>query len=406
VPCIDGDEMMINDAGKKGPDPKEEWLQDLVEKVVHQLNVKKEMDILFSEIPKETNEIEFLRDRTEAARKRLDETENAIKKIQPGMAEPKRELARLQGERHLAAEEYEKLRERQNQRDSQISILPKIKAEILETVEEVRNSSHRIASLQSSHTEALQRKQKLGEECKAFKEKLINLEEEIPIMRNTRDILGGTRPENFDVETFEATRGDVETTFENYVNDMTGEIERLKNKISSSKEQLDAIPGEEEALLSKRGLLQETLEELRTHIGEDQDRESLMAEAAELEKKKQGLGVEAEQIKQETAVKEAAIQSLDGRFEEEREIERNAGDRHSYLLSRKQEMGNFENVTDEIQRLKDEIQRLNQESEINKTMYETIEKLNQDVEPTKRRLHSTLQEYDRIFDEFEREING
>jgi DNA repair exonuclease SbcCD ATPase subunit len=217
---------MIKDATGT-PDLKEEWLQDLVEKVAHQLNVKKEMEILSCEIPKERNEIEYLRGRTGAARRRLDETENAIKEMQLRMAEPKRKLTRLEKERQLAVERYDRLKEIERDIEGKLSKLPKIKAEIRKLSDEVRKSSGRLRSLQSSYDEALQRKERLGQECESFKTKLTKLEEEIPVMRNTRDILRGKQPEHFDADTFETIKGDVEMIVESYVSEVEGEIEGI-----------------------------------------------------------------------------------------------------------------------------------------------------------------------------------
>jgi chromosome segregation ATPase len=396
---------MIKDATGT-PDLIEEWLQDLVEKVAHQLNVKKEMEILSCEIPKERNEIEYLRGRTGAARKRLDETENAIKEMQLRMAEPKGKLTHLEEERQLAVEQYDRLKEIQKDIEGKLSKLPKIKAEIRKFSDEVQKSSGRLQSLQSSYDEALQRKERLGQECESFKAKVTKLEEEIPVMKNTRDILRGKQPEHFDADTFETIKGDVEMTVESYVSEVEGEIEGIKKETSSLNARLDAKQEEEGALLSKKGHLQETIEGLRTHIGEDKNRETLMTEFAKLERQRNEIAREAEQKKKEVNRIESALKSVDDRLGRERQIESDSNKRRSYLISRKGEMGNLESVADEIQRLKDEIQRLNMDSEVKRTLHETIKRLNEEVDPTRRQLHSTFEEYKRVFGEFEREINS
>jgi len=399
------DNKMMKDATGT-PDLKAEWLQDLVENVVHQLNKKKEMEILSSQIPKERNEIEYLRGRNAAARKRLDETENAIKEMQLRMAEPKRKLTRFEKERQLAVEQYNSLTEIVREIEGKLSHLPKINAEIRKLAEDVRKSSINLRSLQSSYDEALQRKERLGQECESLKAKLTKLEEEIPVMRNARDILRGKRPEHFDADTFEAIQGDVEMIFKSYLSEVEGEIERIKNEMSSLNERLDAKQGEEVALLSKKGHLQETIEGLRAHIGEDKNRETLMTELAKLEGQRNELAGEVEQKKQEISRMESATKSVDDRLRREGEIDFDSKKRHSYLISRKQVMGNLENVADEIQRLKNEIETLNMDSEVNRTLHETIKKLNEDVDPTRKQLRSTLKEYNMVFGEFEGEINS
>jgi len=396
---------MMKDATET-PDPKAEWLQDLVEKVGYQLDVRKEMENLAYEIPKDTKEIEYLRGRTAAVRKRLDETEKPIKEMQLRMAEPKRKLTCLQKERQLAVEEYDRLKELERDMEGKLLKLPKIQAEIRKLAEDVRKSSGRLRSLQSSHHEVLQRRERLGRECKSFEAKLTSLEEEIPVMRNTRDILRGKRPEHFDADTFEKIQGDVEMLVESYVSEVEGEIERIKKETSSLNARLDAKQEEEGTLLSKKGNLQKTIEGLRAHIGKDKNRETLVTELAKLERQNNELAGEVEKKEKGISRMESATKSVDDRLRREREINFDSKKRHSYLISRKQEMGTLENVADEIQGLKDEIQRLNMDSEANRAFHETIKKLNEDVDPTRKQLRSTLEEYKRVFGEFEREINS
>ena len=396
---------MINDTSKM-PDLKEKWLQDLVEKVALQLSIKKEMDILFSEIPREAEEIQYLGDRTTVARQRLSEVENALKNLQPRLKEPRSVLLRLQKERQMAVEEYESVREKEKEIESGLADLPKLKDEIKELGDEVRESSQRLVSLQASHHESLRRKEQAEAECRALKEDLIGLEQEIAVIRSTKEILGGKRPENIDADTFGAIQDDVEVIFENFTNEMTGEIEKTKNEIQSLNARFHAIDDEEDDLLSKKRLFPETIERLRSETGEDQDREALLAELERLETQKGKVSVDAEEKKEEIIRLQHAVKSVDNRLDPERTLNERLKDRLSSLMPIKKEIDNLDNVADEIQRLKDETQRLNKESEVNKALHETINKLNSDVDQTINRLNSSLEDYERVFEEFEQETNG
>ena len=390
----------------KRPDLKEKWLQDLIEKVALQSNVKREMDVLSSKIPMEEGEIEYLRDRIATALQRLKDTEDAIKNLQPRMEEPKRVLHSLQKERQTVAEEYESLREREEEIERGLADLPKLRSEIKMLGEDVRQSSERLASLKASHQEALQRKERVGEGCKDLRSTLTGLEQEINVIRSTSEILLGNRPEHFDVGTFDAIQDDVEVTFNNFTTEMTGEIEKIKNETQSLATRLDAIDKEEEDLLSKEKLLPATIEQLRSEVGEDQDREALMTELEGLERERDRLSSDAEQKKREIAREEEAIKSVDERLGKEGEINRDLTERHPPLISRKQEMDHFENAADEIQRLNLEVQRLNLDSGANRALDKTISELNSEAEQTEGRLRSSLDEYDRVFAEFEEEIEG
>ena len=389
----------------RGPDLNEKWLQQLVGKVALQLNVKQEMDILSSEIPKETKEIDYLKDRIAAAHKRLSETESAILKMQRRVREPKESLTSLEYDRRLAQAEYGRLKETEADMVTKLSDLPKMKVEIGKLTETVKASAQHLASIHTEQHEAVLRKEKLGGASNSVQKELQALEEEIAIVRNTRDVIGGIRPEGFDADTFETIQDDVEKTLENYIDEIEGEIARIKTEISSSNERLDSMKSQEEELLSKKRRLPETIEKLGTELGDDQDRETLTAELKELEGEKMKLSAEVDEKNENIARQEAAIGSVDKRNEMEQSLNRELNERHSYLASRKQEMDGFDNAADEIQRLYLEIKRLNADSELNAVLFKTISELNSDAEPIGSKLRESIEGYNRAFDEFEREIN-
>ena len=395
---------MMKDASR-GPDLNEKWLQQLVGKVALQLNVKQEMDILSSEIPKETKEIDYLKDRIAAAHKRLSETESAILKMQRRVREPKESLTSLEYDRRLAQAEYGRLKETEADMVTKLSNLPKMKVEIGKLTETVKASAQRLASIHTEQHEAVLRKEKLGGASNSVQKELQALEEEIAIVRNTRDVIGGIRPEGFDADTFETIQDDVEKTLENYIDEIEGEIARIKTEISSSNERLDSMKSQEEELLSKKRRLPETIEKLGTELGDDQDRETLTAELKELEGEKMKLSAEVDEKNENIARQEAAIGSVDKRIEMEQSLNRELNERHSYLASKKQEMDGFDNAADEIQRLYLEIKRLNADSELNAVLFKTISELNSDAEPIGSKLRESIEGYNRAFDEFEREIN-
>ena len=78
------------------PDLKDKWLQDLVEKVAHQFNSRKEMEILTYEINKAANSAENLNDRLTAAKNRFDKIMSQIHEIPPRIATRQAKLQGLQ----------------------------------------------------------------------------------------------------------------------------------------------------------------------------------------------------------------------------------------------------------------------------------------------------------------------
>lgn len=396
---------MMKDPGKIA-DLKEEWLQDLVEDVVQRLTVKKEMDLLSSAIPKEKNEIEYLKGRAAAARKRLEEAEKLIQTLQPRLAGPRRKLARLREERQSAVVEYKRFKEKKKDIERKFANLPHLKVEIEEFREDVQKSVHALRSLEAGRREALQRRSELEGECKSLEAKLLRIEEEIPVMTNTRDILRGKRPEHFDADTFEEIQGDVEVIVQSYVTDMEGEIEGIKDKISTLNGRFDEKERKEEALLSKKRPLEESVDRLGAEVGEGENRETLRTELDRLEGQKQELAAQGTELKQEVLRLESALKGLDERLVRERTFEGETRSRHSALTSRKEEMGNLQNVGEEIRRLEDETERLHLDTEVNRRLDHILSGLAEDAAPMVEQLRASLEEYDRIFGEFEQEIKA
>ena len=396
---------MMNDIGET-PYIKEKWLQDFVEKVGQQLNVKKEMDILSTEIPKEMEEIEYLRGRVATSRKRLDDMENAAREVESRLAGPRKNLTDLQKERRSVSEAYDGLKEKERDIAKRTSELPKIQAKIERYEKDVRELLLKLAASRAGHHEIVQRKQSLEEAYASDREILEALEAEILVMRNTRDIIGGNRPEQFDVETFETIQDDVAVNVKSYFDEMNGEIERIQNEIASMNAQIEEKTREAETLSSKRVLLRETIERLKPDISEEKDAETLTSEFGSLKDQSNGLTVETEELNQEIRRTEQAIVNIDERLEKERAVEGDSKSRHSYLISRKQEMDGFENVEDEIRRIGDEIQKLHVDSEIDKALSKTIGNLMLEVTTTEKRLRTSLEEEDRVFQQFQEEMES
>lgn len=389
----------------RAPGINDKWLLDLVDKVALQLNVKHEMDILSSEVPKEAKEIEYLRDRTEATLRRLEETESAIAKMQQRIAEPRKRLSGLENEKRLVLAKYERLKETEADTESKLSELPKIKSDIETFTGKVDASSKRLTELKADHYDALQRKEKLEEACRTCRQDLEKLEAEIAVMRNTRDIIVGVRPDGFDADIFETIHEDVEKTLENYINDMEGQIAHIKEEISASYERLDAMDKEEQTLLSKKRLLNETCDALASELGEDTDRQALTAELEALENERLRISDKVDSDKEYIFRLESAISSVDRRMESEEPLHRDLAGRHAYLESRKQEMDSLENAAAEIERLTHEARRLNLDSELNQVVQNTIDLLNSDVEATGRSLRVAIEGYHKAFDGLEKEID-
>jgi chromosome segregation ATPase len=322
------------------------------------------------------------------------------------MPSQQRKLIGLEEDREVAAQEYEKLKDQKENLERKLDAMPKMQDDIKKLLSKDRKLSGRMLSLQSSHGENLSRKEKLEAKVKAISSKLGRIEEEIRVTRSTKELLLGIRPSQFDVDVFEETQSDVDKNVENFVGEMKEQIDNLKIELSSLHTQLDEKKAEKNALISKKREFLEIIERLRNQMGEDINKEILLSELESLNRQQDRLSLAIDEKQKIILQDKEAIASVTFRIKQEEKYHREMLKRHSYLISRRQEMNNINKVGEEIQRLKDETQKLKMDSEVNRVMHKTINKLTEDMDPTKRQLLSALESCERIFGEFEREIDS
>ena len=299
------------------PDLKDKWLQDLVEKVAHQINSRKEMEILSYEIGKAANSAENLNDRLSAAKKRFDKVNRRIHEIPPRLAAQQAKLRGLREDRKMAAREYEKLKDQKKELQNRLEAMPRMQADINKLLLEVGKLSQRLKSLRSSHRESLSKKDEFEAEVESIQAKLNRIEEEINISKSTKELLLGDRPEQFDADVFEEIQSDVEKNVESFESEMKEQIEKLKIEISSAQTQLQEKTTKNEGLLKRKADLLANIETLKSQIGEDIGKEELASEIENLTQQQRTISLETKEKQLKTRQEEEALKSTELRIKQE-----------------------------------------------------------------------------------------
>lgn len=388
------------------PDLKDKWLQDLVEKVAHQFNSRKEMEILTYEIGKAATGVEYLNDRLAAAKKRFDKINSHLHEIRPRIAARQAKLRDLKEDRKVAAQEYEKLKDHKGELERRLEAMPRMQDNINRLLVEVGKLSQRLRSLRSSHSESLSKKEKLEADVKTINAKLDMIEEEINISKSTKELLLGSRPEQFNADVFEEIQSDVEKNVESFESEMKEQIEKLKIELSSLQTQLEGKTTDKSGLLKRKEDLLASNESLRNQIGEDIGKEDLVAEIENLIKQQNRISLESKEKQLKIRQEKEALKSIEMRINQEEILHGKMSERHSHLISIRQEMAAIENVADKMKSLINEIQKLKMDSTVNGMLRETIKKLSGATDPTKRKLRSALEYCEGLFGDFEREIGS
>ncbi|HIJ58053.1 MAG TPA: hypothetical protein HPP41_00090 [Deltaproteobacteria bacterium] len=382
-------------------------LQNLLDKVTSHLYATKEKQLFEAEIRKTIREIEYIKDKITVARKQLQKTVAANKEFEPRLQEAARKLSRLQKDRETAETEYAKLKAIEEDMEGKRATLPGIRNKIVHLREDVRKSSLRFEELQLRHREALAEKEHLVKETGALKTKLSRSENEIPLMRNTRDIFAGVMPEGFDADTYHAIQdqGDLEKTIANYVDKVNEQIETLKKEASELSTQIDEKRSLQRSLVSKKEHLQKKIEDLTADVGGEVNKSKIVNELNRLQEEKKRFTRESNRMMKELNRLDVKIKSLDDELEQGEKLERDLMKKYTYLASRKQEMDEFDNIDAEIERLQNEIQNHNTDSNINDKLIEITNDIKQDVGLMNRKLQFAIEEYNKQFSGFDKTVS-
>lgn len=395
---------MIKDAGNMSfLDQK--WLQNIVERVGHQLHTRKNRDILLSAIEAGAREIEHTEGRIALARAELESMQGAIERLQRQGSDSRRKSERLRADREQAEEEFLKLKDVARNMDKKLAALPQMREKAIKLRAEVQRTNRRLDALRSDRRDARQRKQNLEEDCKALKDKGTPIEQEIAVMQNTFTILTGQRPENFDPETFKAIQDNVEKKAEDFTREMTGEIDKLKEETRSLEARLaDKMRGQK-PIVAQETELREALDELKARMDEKKSPAALQTEVEKLKDQEKKLRPDLDEKKNDIQGFESAIATVIKRIKEEEELKSQLDERLAYLKPRQEEVRRLgDNVVEEIQRLKDKTGKLKSVAKGNSTAHETVKGVIGELEPLKREMVACIEGYDQRFSELERDI--
>jgi chromosome segregation ATPase len=385
---------------------KEEKLQNVLEKVESYLQDRKQRQLLEFEIRHMTLEFEYSKDRIPVARKSLSKTIEDISEIDPRFITQQQKLSRLQKESEELEQEYIAFKARLEDLENKRSILPDLKAQIESMHEEVRMSSDSLKTLQSRYQEVLLNKENLGKETEDLKSKLSLVKNEIPVIKNTRDILLGCIPEGFDPEVYHSIqeKEEIEKSITSYVTEVKGEIKKIRKEISEFTTQIEEKDKEKEQLVSKKEHLQQKHEVLVAEVGDDSEKPIIEEEVNKLEGEKQRLAGESDQMTKEVSRLEAEIKRINDALERKKKVKADSMEQYTYLSSKKQEIEKFDNLEAVIEKLKKETEKHITDSKVNNLVIGVSSDIKQNVDSLNGRLQSAIEHYNRQFEELDRTI--
>jgi chromosome segregation ATPase len=381
---------------------KDKRLHSFLDTAGSHLNASRKKQIFAAEIRKTRREIQYIEDKVAIARTQVRKITEASKENEVRLRGAEKELSRIRKEMESAESEYETLRAIEKNLENKRKILPGTKRRIAHVREDISKLSARFEELQSTHRERLVVKEDLEKEMGRLKTRLTRLENEIPVMRNTRDILVGLMPEVFDSDSFRVIQdqGEIENAINDYVTEVKERIEILQKDTSELSTQIDQRHSEQKPFLSRKEHLEGKVKDLAEEVGGEVEKATIEDEVNRLQDEKGRLVAESEQMTKETNRLDTSIKSLDDELEQGKQLDRDLMERYTYLTSRKQEMDEFDDIDAEIERLQKEMQKCDRGSNVNDKLIEITDYIKQEVGFMNGKLRSALEDYNEAFRRF------
>ncbi|NVM21017.1 MAG: hypothetical protein HWN68_04485 [Desulfobacterales bacterium] len=383
-------------------DLKDKRLRDFLDAAGSHLHASKEKQILVDEIRKTRMEIEYIENRVDIVREQLQKTTESASETEILLQAAEKELSRIRKERRIAGSEYETLKAIEKDVESKRAVLPDIKRQIRRLRGDVSKLSARFNKLQSADRVSLAEKESLEKKVGVLKTKSSGLETELPVIKNTRDILVGLMPDGFDLDTFDEIqdRGDVEKAINDYVTEVKDQIDKLEKEASGLNTQIEEKHAQEKPLLSKKEDLEGKVEDLTAQVGGEVEKAPIVDEVNGLQAEKERLAAESEQMMKETNQLNLSIKNLDDELKQGTKFKQDLIERYVYLTSRKEEIEALDDIEAEIERIHNEIQKHDRNSSVDDKLVEIINDIKQDIGLINGKLRSAVKEYNEQFDAF------
>jgi chromosome segregation ATPase len=370
------------------------------------VHAKRLRDMLTSETHALAREIEHFMDMTTALRQRLVEKMAAARPLELKVAQDRNQLRDMQAEKQAAADEAARLKDLELNFQQKLEALMDLKQEIARSRMEAQDTSLRLQASREGCRKALEQQRQMAQGIDEVEQRHLQLELEIPVLQNTRDILVGQTPEGFDPEVFKHLRDDVPRNAESYqgeVSEQTGEIER---EISRLKEQVDERNREAQALLSQEQELQNAIEQLARFSVMDENRETVIDEIHLAEEQRSRLSGELERKELESCRLESGITEIGERIEQEKQDTQGLLHRLDHLQSRAKDLDGIDDIPLSMRSLERKATRFQLEIKANMDFSEIFSPMKNDTESMNSSLQEVVEDFLRLSDDLERALGS
>jgi chromosome segregation ATPase len=386
-------------------DSDNEQLSAVLEKVEAVLVERRVRQKLLSELVSAQQDIEFLENKIASAENNLRKEIPEIESLQDSIEKASLELSRLVEERETAEARYFQVKMSEKEFRHKLSQLPKLNEEVSLLVARVRNLEKTCKLQDARFEQVASQKMKYQTEIDDLKRKADALAAEIPLIQNTKDILSGLMPSDFDKDSYSVLQGDFEKNLKNYTNDVGQEIDRITQRVSDMKELVENEKSLQNQLSAEKAELEKKYHTILADTGGEAEESTAMAALRQLEAQKINLLEDSDRLANLIDRVKIEIDTVGDKLTHEQSLKAESMQRRMYLASIKEELKGIDDIDAHIEIQKEMKLNLNIEAGMLIRKIDLINNVNQVLDTLIDRLQHTFDDQNTQWIEFVGSLN-
>ena len=341
---------------------------------------KKIKELLSTEIRKCSEEMAHLSDRGSVVERRLRKELETVEAIELQVAQSQRLLDEARVEMRAVEEENARLEIYARDLESKRKTRQDLRLKVVHLDREVQDGLLRLKTVQAGLLEVCSKKNEVEREVVDMEARLTRLEQEVTVMRSTRDMLRGQMPEHIDPAVFQDLQGNLSVNLEEYISEVRLRVSAVEQEIDALKVKLDGVAKDQQTLPVVEKELVRAVEQLADYAATFEARESILAGIATMEKELVRLGGEIDTGKMAGRELEAGTSELEEALIRNKRLEREMSDRTKHFEDRLLELEGMDNFAAAIAKLRMEAGRLDINLELHSQYLDAITKVKKDTE--------------------------
>ena len=375
-------------------------LYTILEKVDAVLAERRTRKTLLSELLKAQYDIEFLENKIGMVQGNLQRETPELVILKESSEKAAITFSRLVKERETAEAKYFRVKIYEKDFNAKIAILPKINEETFRLSGRVGKLKSECKAQDTNFHKVVSKKEKFRTEIIELNQKIETLIEKMPIMKNTKDIILGLMPSDFDKDSYETLQGNFEKNLKNYIDEINSEINTINQRVSDLKELQENEKSLQIVLLAENADLDDKYNSILSDIGGETDKSKVLATLNQLKSQKDNLITDSERLTNAIDRIKSEIVGLDENLAHEKTVKAELMQQDTYLTSLKLELDGIDDINAQIQFQKEKSLNLTAEAETLNRKIDLVSKINQELDTTTDQLQIIYEDHNKQWVEY------